>query len=127
MAVSITLNHRISKTQGGTVMLQLTTTAFGISDKVFAIEVLPCSADPAAPNVRFSHVCSPAELVEFPADTPGDNCYYRTNDITLVFDTDEMIEHVMRNMRGDIAKLVKEYNALEDGSAETVTGSDVFE
>lgn len=126
MSVSITLDHKIVRTENGTVRLELTTTAFGMSSKVFAIEVFPCSADNEAPYYRFSHVCSPAELVEFPADNPGDNCYFRTNEIALIFDTDKMIAHVMKNMRADIARLVSEYNDLDASNADTVTGRDVF-
>lgn len=116
MPATITLSQTISKTQKGTVSLKLDTTAFGMSSKVFAIEVYPKSMDPAAPNLRFSHVCSPAELVEFPEDEPLDNCYFRTSSIELVFDTDALLTSVIANMRADIANLVSEFNKLSDGA-----------
>ena len=119
MSASITLNHSISKTRKGTVKLELSCVAVGISPKVFAIEVYPKSADARAPQVRFSHVCSPMELNEFPEDEPGENCYFRVDNISMILDDDRMIEHIMSNMRSDISKLVKEYNELEDAEPET--------
>lgn len=125
MSVSITLNHKLDRTKKGTVKLELTTVAYGISSKVFAIEVIPGSADPQNPYYRFSHVCSPSELVEFPEDTPRDNCYFRTDSIQMIFDSDELVPHVMENMRHDIANLVHEYNEL-DNASDTFTGSNTF-
>ena len=125
MIATLTLKHTIKKTVGGTISLQLTAIANGISSKVFAIEVYPTSADPNAPQYRFSHVCSPAELIEFPEDEPKDNCYFRVNEVEFIFDTDKMIEHVLNNIRDDISKLVLEYNRLEN-TVEVITGSDTF-
>lgn len=126
MPISITLNHTIKRTPKGTVSLQLGVVSFGLSSKVFAIEVLPKSSDTMAPNYRFSHVCSPAELLEFPEDVPGDACYFRTDSVEFIFDTDSIIDHVLNNVKSDIANLVKEYNAL-DTTTTVITGSDVFE
>ena len=87
MSASIQLDHTITTTEAGTVKLQCVATGTNISGKVFAIEVLPATATRNDPIYRFSHICSPAELVEFPEDDPGDNCYFRTDDITMIFDT----------------------------------------
>lgn len=112
MAASLTLNSEVRTTGKGTTSLKLFVVGYDISPKVFAIEVLPGSADKLAPKVRFSHVCSPAELAEFPEDAPGDCCYFRVSEIEMVFDTPDFVEHVMSNMKKDIAKLVREYNDL---------------
>ena len=125
MTANITLKHTVKKTSGGTLSLQLEAIASGISSKVFVIEVYPASADPNAPQYRFSHICSPAELVEFPEDEPKDNCYFRVNSVEFIFDTDKMLEHVMSNIRADISKLVKEYNNLET-TDNVVSGSEEF-
>lgn len=119
MAVSITLRHEVRETRKGTVSLKFTAVADGISSKVFAIEVLPKSADSCAPNYRFSHVCSPAELAEFPEDEPVDNCYFRVNEVEFIFDTPKMVEHVVGNMKADVGNLVAEYNELESASPVT--------
>ena len=126
MAVSITLNHTIKKTPKGTVSMQLDVVAFGISSKVFAIEVFPKSADSQAPNCRFSHVCSPSELIEFPEDEPGDACYFRTDSVEFIFDNDLVIDHVLNNVNGDLDNLVKEFNAIESDSV-VIEGTDTFE
>ena len=114
MTATITLTNNIRKTRQGTVSLAFSAEGSGISSKIFAIEVMPKSADPEAPNVRFSHVCSPAELVEFPEDEPGDSCYFRVSDIELIFDTDKLVESVIRHMEEDAGRLVREYNDLDN-------------
>ena len=119
MTASLTLNSEVRTTRKGTTSLKLFVVGYGMSPKVFAIEVLPGSADKLAPKVRFSHVCSPAELAEFPEDIPGDCCYFRVSEIEMVFDTKDFVEHVMANMKKDIAKLVREYNELAETTPDT--------
>lgn len=119
MTASLTLNSEVRTTRKGTTSLKLFVVGYGMSPKVFAIEVLPGSADKLAPKVRFSHVCSPAELAEFPEDTPGDCCYFRVSEIEMVFDTKDFVEHVMANMKKDIGKLVREYNELAEATPDT--------
>ena len=71
MSVSVKLNHTITTARKGHTKLRLVAEADGISPKIFAIEILPRSADKLKPLYRFSHVCSPSEMVEFPDDIPG--------------------------------------------------------
>ena len=114
MAVSITLTQTVRHTEKGTCSLRFDAVALGCSSKVFAIEVLPKTADPKNPHVRFSHVCSPAELVEFPEDEPtGGSCYFRTDSVEFVFDNSLLIDHVSANMRRDIGHLASELNELD--------------
>ena len=121
MAISITLTHSIKQTDKGTVKLELQTTATDTTEKVFAIEVLPRCADSLAPLFRFSHICSPSELVEFPDTVPGCACYFRTDEITMIFDTPVNAELVLQNIEKDIAKLVSELKILEDQPVESDT------
>jgi len=124
MAASITLSTQLYRTDSGTIKLVFSTVGLDISSKVFAIEVMPKSADTLAPSYRFSHVCSPAELIEFPEDEPQDNCYFRVNKVEMIFDTDKIIQSVMDNVKSDINRLVKEFNELN--AADPVTTQDVF-
>ena len=55
-----------------------------VASAVFAIEVLPRSTDSLDPIYRFSHVCSPSELVEFPDYEPEDECYDEVQNIVKV-------------------------------------------
>ena len=124
MPASITLSKTVTETASGTVKLVLSCIATDVSPKVFAIEVLPSSADAPAPIYRFSHICSPAEMEEFPADVPGENCYFRTDSIEMIFDTPKILDHVITNVENDIAKLVHELNALD--TLASVTTSRTF-
>ncbi len=119
MSIAITLNFNKTVTPKGTVKLDITTAGTDIDDKVFAIEVLPTSADATAAVYRFSHVCSPSELVEFPPDVPLDNCYFRTNNITMIFDTVCNADLVLSHIKTDIKKLTTEYKQLENIAATT--------
>ena len=120
---SINITYSISMTQKGTVRLQATTSSEDMTPAVFAIEVLPTSADPTNPQYRFSHVCSVSELVEFPdeASKTGDSVYFRTNDIEMVFDTAKIADMVRQGLSKDVQKLVKEYNKLQEAQQETWT------
>lgn len=94
----------------------MTITAVGtnIASAVFAIEVLPRSSDSLDPIYRFSHVCSVAELVEFPDYEPGDACYFRTDSIEMVFDIASLAERTYNAICADVLGLVREYNQLND-------------
>ena len=124
MAVSITLTQTIRHTAAGTCLMRFDAVAYGCSSKVFAIEVLPKTADPRNPHVRFSHVCSPSELTEFPEDEPaGGSCYFRTDSIELVFDNSLLVDHVSLHMHSDVGRLADELNELDssDSSSGIVT------
>ena len=124
MAVSITLTTTSKHTEHGTCSLKFDATAFGCSSKIFAIEVLPKTADPRNPHVRFSHVCSPSELVEFPEDEPsGNSCYFRTDSVEFVFDNSLLVDHVINHMRGDVGHLANELNELDVSDSEAGTVS----
>lgn len=124
MSISIELSHKVTTTDNGTVKLELVCTATGITEKVFAIELLPRSADKLTNLYRFSHVCSPAELVEFPDTVPGDNCYFRISEMEMLFDTPVTAGLVLDNIKHDIRKLVREYKELEE--QQSVTGVEIF-
>lgn len=122
MEISVTLTDTTTMTEKGSVKLTLHTEATGISEKVFAIEVLPRGMDRLNPIFRFSHVCSPAELQEFPDEAPGDNCYFRVNDITMIFDTPINASLLLQHVKEDIKKLVDECRRLDEaGVTENTT------
>lgn len=113
MAVAtIELTKEVVKTTKGAVKLTIAAAGNNIEPAVFAIEVLPRSNDSLDPIYRFSHVCSPAELVEFPDYEPEDECYFRTDTITMVFDTATLAEMTWESIQKDVNALVKEYNQL---------------
>lgn len=124
MSASISLTHSIATSGYGAVKLHLKTTGTGMPSEVFAIEVMPTSADPTARHLRFSHICSPSEFVTFPPAEDSSMTYFRTDDIELVFDTVNFIEPVMTNIRKDIRRLVDAYNELNN--AEPSESTEIF-
>lgn len=116
MAAYITLNTDMKQASGGNVRLMLWTNAAGMSNKVFAIEVLPRSADPTTARYRFSHICSVSELVELPDYDNGDTPYFRTNAVDFILEHASQVTPILRHMRADIKQLSSDYNALyKDG------------
>lgn len=111
----------------GAVKLCIQTSSDDMPAAVFAIEVLPKSRDPQNTNYRFSHVCSVSELIEFPAEEDLDNCYFRTDDIEMVFDTIALAIPVRDSIIKDINTLVLLYNQINDteirGTTITISGS----
>lgn len=123
----INIDCAITPIHNGSVKLTVKTTSDDMPYEVFAIEVLPKSRDPKSVNYRFSHVCSLAELVEFPPDEDPEMCYFRTNEIEMVFDTIELAIQTQDNLIGDINSLVLLYNRMNDveihGTTITISGS----
>jgi ABC-type microcin C transport system duplicated ATPase subunit YejF len=117
----------IVELQGGAYKLIVTTTGDGMPSAVFAIECLPKSADPKNVNYRFSHVCSLGELVEFPDEETAEMCYFRTNEIEMIFDSPVIAGQTLENLLKDINKLVLLYNQMSDleikGTTITISGS----
>lgn len=116
--IEATLKKSITTTQRGYVSLICKVIGAEMSGKVFAIEVLPRSIDTAAPYYRFSHVCSPTELTEFPEEEPHEYCYFRTDEVELVFDNKEKAELTYKHIKEDITALVKELRALASTEAD---------
>lgn len=109
----ITINIDIVPLPHGAVKLTAKTTGIDMPNEVFAIEVLPKSRDPRNVNYRFSHVCSLSELVEFPPEEDPEMCYFRTDDIEMLFDNINIALRTRDALISDIHKLVDLYNAMQ--------------
>lgn len=123
---SITIESNITQIEGGFTKLAIKTTGDDMPSEVFAIEVLPVSKDPMAVPYRFSHVCKLTDLMELPAEQNPDKCYFRTDDIEMIFDTIDIALRTQNILRSDINKLVVSYNNMNDpemiGSTVTISG-----
>ena len=123
----ITVVADIAELKGTTVKLSIQTASDDMPAAVFAIECLPKSADPKNVNYRFSHVCNLSELVEFPDHEDPEMCYFRTNDIEMIFDTIAIATKVQQSIINDINTLVLLYNQMNDteikGTTITISGS----
>ena len=113
MSKSISLTTSIGITDLGTVKLEITAEGVNVTSRIFAIQALPASADPQNANYRFSHVCSPMELYEFPEAEDQAEIYFRTDQISMIFDTQEQASHVLETIRRKVAHLVYALNSLE--------------
>ena len=123
---SITIESNITQIEGGFTKLAIKTTGDDMPSEVFAIEVLPASKDPMAVPYRFSHVCKLTDLMELPAEQDPEKCYFRTDDIEMIFDTVDIALRTNQILRSDINKLVVSYNNMNDpemvGSTVTISG-----
>ena len=123
---SITIESNITQIEGGFTKLAIKTAGDDMPSEVFAIEVLPASKDPMAVPYRFSHVCKLTDLMELPAEQDPEKCYFRTDDIEMIFDTVDIALRTNQILRSDINKLVVSYNNMNDpemvGSTVTISG-----
>lgn len=123
---SITIESTISPIEGGYTKLNVKTTGDDMPSEVFAIEVLPASRDACAVPYRFSHVCKLTDLTELPAEQDPEYCYFRTDDIEMIFDNVSIAVRTDEILRSDINKLVVSYNNMNDpeviGSTITIGG-----
>ena len=124
---NITVVGNIEVLSTGTTKLTVTTTSDDMPAAVFAIEVMPTSRDKTCSKYRFSHICSMQELVEFPDQEDPDMCYFRTDDIEMLFDRAQTAVDVLREIRADVERLVTQYNIANDppllGSTVTISGA----
>ena len=128
MAIAtIEISQETVKTDKGAVKLTITAVGTNVTSAVFAIEIIPRSSDSLDPIYRFSHVCSPSELVEFPDYEPTyDTCYFSTDCIEMIFDTAVLADLTYHSIEKDVNTLVREYNqlfALQDDSGGVVSDS----
>ena len=124
---NITVTGNIELLSTGTTKLSVTTTSDDMPAAVFAIEVMPTSRDKTCSKYRFSHICSMQELVEFPDQEDPNMCYFRTDDIEMLFDRAQTAVDVLREIRADVERLVTQYNIANDppllGSTVTISGA----
>ena len=118
---NILVHVNASVTAKGSIYVKVKTTSKSLPQKVFAIEVLPASKDKATKKYRLSHVCSPAELEEFPEDFDEESCYFRTDEIEMIFDTAKIAKLVIDQLRADVARLDTECTELY----EIITGGTI--
>lgn len=117
----ITIKVEVTTTIAGSIYVHMTTTSESLSPKVFAIETLPKSKDPTVPKYRLSHICSVAEMEELPEEeTPG-HCYFRTDDIGMIFDTAIIAAEAIKIIKSDIKALGYEYAKMY----ELITGGTI--
>lgn len=114
---TLTLTYSITTVAADTYKLHVESVGSDMPGEIFAIEVLPLSADAMNSNLRFSHVCCYSELLEFPAEQSVDASYFRVSEIDLIFDNADMMQKAVDNISADARKLKKSYVAVNaDGT-----------
>ena len=124
---SISIVESIEQLPKGPTKLSITTSSEDMPASVFAIEVLPTSRDKVCTKYRFSHICSMQELNEWPDTEDPDMCYFRTNEIEMIFDLASDAVRVLNAIRDDINGLVRQWNIVNDpeitGTTITIAGT----
>ena len=115
---NLIVDYDITPFSRGAAKLSIKTTGVDMPSAVFAIEVLPKSRDPRNVNYRFSHICSLSELIEFPAEEDPEMCYFRTDDIELIFDTITIALKTKEAIAADLDTLILMYNEFHDTEPE---------
>jgi len=89
--------------------------AEGVTTKIFAYRLLP--ADPyGAENGTFSHICSPVDLEEYPADEPGvtdSPQWFRLSYVDVLVRSTEEAEDFVEVVRSDVRRLVASLNRTD--------------
>lgn len=78
----------------------------------YAIEVLPATAYGTAPAKRFSHVCSPAEMMELGTDPEDGGSYFRTDSLEMVFDHAHQAQRTLDICKQDLIGLYADLQVL---------------
>ena len=124
---SISIVESIEVLPKGPTKLSITTSSEDMPASVFAIEVLPTSRDKVCTKYRFSHICSIQELNEWPDQEDPEMCYFRTNEIEMLFDLASDAVRVLNAIRDDINDLTRQWNIVNDpeitGTTITIAGT----
>lgn len=89
--------------------------AYNVSDKIFAYRLLPTDPTTGVSAGSFSHVCSPADLEDYPENAPTGNtvpAWYRLNYVDLLLHSAEEAETMKTQIQEDVQLLIDQLNAL---------------
>lgn len=100
--------------------------ADGLTDKIFAYRLLPKNPKTGAKRGFFSHICSPADLEDYPEDEPIPTHvppWFRLNYVDVLLRSTTEAEAFIEDVRSDIRRLLRSLKAVD-----TVffTGEDAF-
>ena len=90
------------------------TAAQNMSAAIFAYRALPLQPGQDSAVGFFSHVCSAADLAEYPETQPRINDtppWFRLSRLDVVVATRELAEHALEQIRADIQILLKSLDA----------------
>lgn len=96
------------------------------SDKIFAYRLLPKNPKTGSKRGFFSHICSPADLEDYPEDEPYPThvpSWFRLNYVDVLLRSTTEAEALIEDVRSDIRRLLRSLKAVD-----TVffTGEDAF-
>lgn len=86
-------------------------------EEIFAVEILPLTANPADATVRFSHVCDLADMNDFPTVRNNDYAYYRVGAVQLVLRNRLQADHVLKDLLAAVKSLMQQYTVYENTSS----------
>lgn len=87
----------------------------GVDNALFAYQVMPTVGGGTEYGARFSHVCSPADIEEFPKDAadPGKD-FFRLTEVDLIFRNLKLLEDAWDKLQNDFTELVRTLNNMEN-------------
>ena len=87
-----------------------------LSDKIFVYQLKPGLNDSGDPVTDFTNVASPADLEEYPPDTPVsvDRPFFRISHIDLVFRSPELLLAGFQGLVNDVVGLIQSLDYMED-------------
>jgi hypothetical protein len=95
----------------------------GVDDALFAYQVVPTVGGGTEYSARFSHICSPADIEEFPkgaAESGKD--FFRLTEIDIIFRNLKLLEDAWEKIQNDFTELVRTLENMNNLSlAEEVT------
>lgn len=80
----------------------------GVDDALFAYQVVPAVGGGTEYGARFSHICSPADIEEFPRDAAeSGKDFFRLTEIDIIFRNLKLLEDAWEKIQSDFTELVR--------------------
>lgn len=116
--MSITLSHRLDNDTTGVMRLRVWVSHYtnGENPAVFAHQRYSMTPDDPGTVDRFSHVCSPADLEQYPLNAPTSNIrpFFRLTYCDLSFKSVEELERVWEGLKNDVGLLDNNLRGVEN-------------
>jgi len=95
------------RTQGYRMRVKVSQVS-GVDDALFAYQVMPPAGGGTEYGAEFSHVCSPADIEEYPRDAPvSGKDFYRLTEIDIIFRNLKLLEDAWEKIQNDFTELVR--------------------
>lgn len=102
------------RTQGYRMRI-IVTEAVGVDDALFAYQVIPAVGGGTEYAAKFTNVCSPVDIEEYPRDVAeSGKDFFRLTEVDIVFRNLKLLNDAWEKIQHDFTELVRTLESMEN-------------